>query len=102
MVTHGYITRCVGKWVICQTRRNQFIGRVAACGGDHVVFHIPQGQGYPISMDMDGTTDFTQLGTADITSSPDSDLVWYGVGNVLVPLAAIVGLTIIGASAIYW
>ena len=102
MVTYRYITRCMGKWVICHTRQNQFIGKVAACGGDHIIFHIPQAQGYPISMDTNDCPQFSQLGTADITDSTDSDLVWYGVGNVLVPLAAIVGLTIIGASAAYW
>jgi hypothetical protein len=65
------------------------MGRLDACGGDHLVFFAPQTRGIPISLDEKAAN----------TLEEDISLVWYGVGNVIVPLAAIVGLTIVGASA---
>lgn len=70
------------------------MGRLVACGGDHLVFYAPTMRGVPISMEVNRE------------KSPEDDisLTWYGLGSVIVPLAAVVGLTIIGASAVagYW
>lgn len=58
------------------------------------MFYSPGYRGVPISMEMN----------LEQPSEEDISLVWYGLGSVIVPLAAIVGLTIVGASAAagYW
>lgn len=89
-VTHGHINRCMGKWVICHTRRNSFTGMLLACGGDHLVLYAPTMRGTPISMEVN-EVNREQLPEEDIS------LIWFG--NVIVPLAAVVGLTVIGATA---
>ncbi len=102
MVTQGYVTRCMGKWVICHTRQSNFIGRLEGHGGNHLAFWVPRAQGYPVSMEMNNTLPLNRIDVLVAPNEIEPSLIWYGVGNVLVPLAAIVGLTIIGASAIYW
>jgi hypothetical protein len=88
-ITHGYINRCMGKWVICHTRQRSFMGRLDACGGDHLVFYAPSVR--RISLSMDEIEE--QLPQEAVS------LAWYGFGSVIVPLAAVVGLTVIGATA---
>ncbi|WP_282198097.1 hypothetical protein [Collibacillus ludicampi] len=113
MISHEHVKVCMGKWVICHTRYGDYRGRVEACGGDHVILYSPRGRIVPSS-----ASSKTRGGR--YTSNQDSLQVTpvyfgapgyggfgygyggYGIGRVAIPLAAIFGLTLIGASALWW
>ncbi len=52
-------------------------------------------------MSADGA-DQMMFGPSTSQKEQDITLAWYGVGSVIIPLAAIVGITLIGARAAFW
>ncbi|GGJ01360.1 hypothetical protein GCM10010885_08200 [Alicyclobacillus cellulosilyticus] len=113
MITHQHVQRCVGKWVICHTRHGDVMGRVEACWPTHIVLAVPR---RPVGLvDGVGQVRADAAVYAAATSHPAAALsaavrpalaYWgwgpYGFARTAIPLAAIVGLTVIGASALWW
>lgn len=103
VVTHEYVHRCLGQWVICHTRYGDYHGRLEAFDGQHVVLYSPirRRTGFSMITHKAGTDSSFATGT----SAPDFSPAYFpgfGFGRVAIPLAAIFGLTLIGASALWW
>lgn len=105
VLTHQNFHRCVGQWVICHTLRSNVYGRLASCGGDHVLLEVPRFR--PVmgnALDLPSVSH--NMMEADLQATSQYTLAYgYGYGGfarAAIPLAAIVGLTVIGASALYW
>jgi hypothetical protein len=109
MISHEHVKPCIGKWVICHTRYGDYHGRVEACGGDHVILYSPRGRMVQSSASSKirggrNTSNQDSLQVTPVYFGPGYGGFGYGsgIGRVAIPLAAIFGLTIIGASALWW
>jgi hypothetical protein len=96
MVPHEHIRRCMGQWVICHTRRGDIRGHLIGCNGTHLFLQIPQYRTV-----WGETIENSQLIQSLGDNSDDLTHV-FGFGNTAVALGAVIGLTAIGLSAVWW
>lgn len=94
----------MGKWVLCHTSQGTYHGIMNSCDTRHVILHVPRHRNISL---FEGET--AEINHTFGATQTEWTSVYYGgfggyggFGRVAVPLAAIAGITLIGASALWW